>query len=532
MNIRLEEFFEKNVSSSWLTEALRTLKLDNVEDLEKKLNKSSLEGINCQTYPDSKDVDIQLNTFPEHRNFVREIVKTDDISKDIAGGIDCFISKIPQVLDKNAHLIQLIQEPKFTLFGDQSLIDVYEFMRSANFDKEQYIKQLDLVYSKTQGIFFVDTRFIHNAGGSIVQEIAIALSMAKLIKENFEQADIKIYFGFSLDSKYFLNISKLRAIRYIWETLLENEELETQNFKILAFNSFREQTLYDPWMNMLRNTVSSSAAFVGGADILVPTSYDSLFEIYGKEDCSEVGLRQSRNSLHVLQEESGLANVLDPAKGSNVIEDLTIKMVHESFELFKSFESNKDLKDVFEKLSISVREISQSRKELVRKRKLVLSGINDFANIEDSLLKRVKHLDLNNDDTLFPAVRMAEEFEKLRFNVEQAKGSKKIQILLFGNLAKLTARKIFCQNYFQSIGLECVEFDITNSIDEVQASEYVGHVVCSTDDNYSEAFEKISGLDLKEIFIAGNKYTHDKCTNIYAGQNVFEVLEQFVGRVY
>jgi methylmalonyl-CoA mutase len=533
VDIKIDDFFNRPSLAEWTKETKRILKIDEDSTLEKRLNKNSLEGISYTTLYSKEVGPIQLNTFPEERIFAREIVKTDDIAKDIAGGIEHFFTTTPQVLDKTATLIQILQSRKYTIFGDRIFIDLVKLFESFDFNIDAFQKEVVKIQKKHKCDFFIDTRLIHNAGGSITQELATALSFAKFSYETFDLSGSCVYFGFSLDSKYFLNISKLRALRYIWETILENEEQSTSNFKIIAFNSLREHSLYDPWMNMLRNTASSSAAFIGGADIITPSSFDILKEVYANLKLSSVGQRQSRNMLHVLNEESGLSKVLDASKGSYTVESLTMSLVEQSFELFKSFEETGTLLAQMSEFSDAVKSNGKLRLEEVKKRKLILSGINDYANVEESLSKEMKNISIiKNESNLFPHIRLAQDFEQLRFRLEQMKIPKKVKVVLFGDQSKLSGRKMFTTNYFETIGLECETLVFSGSNLDVNSKDYLAVVYCANDSDYETFLDTIvegqkSNLP---IFIAGKKFEHKNCKNIYMGQNMFEILSELVSK--
>jgi methylmalonyl-CoA mutase len=531
VDIKIDDFFDKPSLSDWTKETKRILKIEEDSVLEKKLNKKSLEGITYKTLYSEEVGPIQLNTFPEDRIFAREIVKTDDIANDIAGGIHHFFTTTPQVLDKSATLIQIVQNKKYTIFGDRVFVDLIRLFESFDFNMDSFKKEVIKIHNKHQCDFFIDTRLIHDAGGSIVQELVSAFSFAKFSYENFDLSESCLYFGLSLDSKYFLNISKLRALRYTWETLLENEEQSTANFKIIAFNSLREHSLYDPYMNMLRNTASSSAAFVGGADIIAPSSFDILKEVYGNLKLSSVGQRQSRNMLHVLNEESGLTKVLDASKGSYTIESLTKSLIEQSFELFKSYEEDGTLLSKMEDFSKGVKENGELRLEQVKKRKIILSGINDYANTEENLSKEMKNISVvKNESTLFPHMRLAQDFEQLRYKTECLKIPKKVKLVLFGDQSKLSGRKMFTINYFESIGLECEPLVFSGSKLELNNKDYLAVVFCANDSDYETFLDTIieSQKFNLPVFISGKKFEHTNCTNIYMGQNMYDVLNTLV----
>ena len=73
-----------------------------------------------------------------------------------------------------------------------------------------------------------------------------------------------------------------------------------------------------PYNNLLRLTTEAMSAYIGGADIIELSYYDSKVS-----DPNDRSRRLSRNIQHLLRFESGLDFVNDPAFGSYYIEHLT-----------------------------------------------------------------------------------------------------------------------------------------------------------------------------------------------------------------
>src|SRR6185436_9118364 len=97
--------------------------------------------------------------------------------------------------------------------------------------------------------------------------------------------------------------------------------------------SWRMMAARDPHTNILRATAAVFAAALGGADRITVLPF-SLAQ--GLPD--EFARRIARNTQTVLQEESQLWRVSDPAAGSGYVEHLTASLCDKAWALFQEIE--------------------------------------------------------------------------------------------------------------------------------------------------------------------------------------------------
>ncbi len=408
------------------------------------------------------------------------------------------------------------------LFKSIEQIDIYPLHTDNKFVAELATFPTDISIfndqnqKKNRDEFDIDLCKIHNAGASICQELAYLVH--SFINAKKETLNISI----SLDSLYFSNIAKLRAARFLLERINEESEAST-SFNFYAFNSLREQTLFDPWVNMLRNVSSSMSAIIGGANFISSFGYDELFSHLTSQEKSKLGERQSLNHLKILLEESHLSDVKDYSRGSYAIENLTYQFIDKAWSMAK-----KKPLDNEADFSKEIKEISLKRFELIRKGKSTITGVNNFANPQETIESIYKYknevIQNTKSDELYPLRTVASEFENLRSKFNR---DNKIAVVLFGDESKLSARANFCQNYFEVLGAEVVQF---SSIEKVDKGSHI--VICSTDDKYesqlSDFIESAKDKKAKSIYVAG-KYEHkDSNGCLYMGQNIYETLHRFV----
>ena len=139
-----------------------------------------------------------------------------------------------------------------------------------------------------------------------------------------------------LASSDFLQIAKLRAVRPIWAQIVQafGGGKEAQRMHIHARPALFFKTVYDPYVNMLRNTTEIFSGVVGGLDSFENAPFD---EPIRKGD--EFSRRIARNVQIILQEEFGLLQPIDPAGGSWAVESLTRQVRTKVWQEFQTIES-------------------------------------------------------------------------------------------------------------------------------------------------------------------------------------------------
>lgn len=188
--------------------------------------------------------------------------------------------------------------------------------------------------------FLASGRVVHEAGGSIAQELAfIAASVVAMTRAALaaglpaEQALKGTVLGLSVDQAYFDALAKVRALRLMWRSIGKAFGVETPAV-IEARSSRRMLAARDPWPNLLRLTAAGFAGAVGGADAVV---LDGFTRAAGRPDA--FARRLARNTQLVLMEEAHLGRVDDPAAGSWFLDQRTRELAEAGWAEFQRIES-------------------------------------------------------------------------------------------------------------------------------------------------------------------------------------------------
>ena len=226
----------------------------------------------------------------------------------------------------------------------------------------------------------------NNTGANAVQELAFTLATAveylnEMIEREFKANDIakRMKFTFGIGSFYFIEISKLRAARMLWNKILETYQVKEENRKMFIHGKTANlnQTYFDPYVNMLRTTSEAFSAIVGGVNSIHTSSFNESFN-----QPDNFSRRIARNTQLILKEESHLDQVIDPAGGSFFVEKLTDEIAQSSWELFQTIEEKGGMLKAIQSgfVQEEIEKVTQLRKKDFAKRKSVLVGTNMYAN--------------------------------------------------------------------------------------------------------------------------------------------------------
>lgn len=240
----------------------------------------------------------------------------------------------------------------------------------------------------------VDTSAYHNAGANEVHDLGIAMATAVAYLKAMEAAGMsiddacrQIAFTTSVGCEEYMQIAKLRAARKLWSAVAKacGASDEAAAMQLRAKSAERMFTRTDPWVNMLRATVSTFSSAVGGADIVTCLPFDAAI---GLPD--SMGRRVARNTQVVLMEESNLYRVADPAGGSWSMETLTREIADKAWAFFQEIEAKGGIVAVLQSGFVrdAILATMAQRDKDVAKRKVPLTGVNEFPNILEKVVER------------------------------------------------------------------------------------------------------------------------------------------------
>ncbi len=242
----------------------------------------------------------------------------------------------------------------------------------------------------------VSTAPYDNAGASAVQELAAAIATGVAYLRSMESSSLsvvqacqQVQFSLAVGADQFLEIAKFRALRMLWNRVLDAADVpeNRRGMLILARTSRRVLTQRDPWVNALRTTIGCFAAAVGGADQITVLPYD---DVIGPSDT--VAQRLARNAQIILQEEGQLGQVLDAAGGSYYVEHLTQSLAEASWLQFQELERRGGMLSVLRDGSFAkeISDVWQKRAKDLARRKSPITGVSEYPNLGEKPIQRTK----------------------------------------------------------------------------------------------------------------------------------------------
>lgn len=354
----------------------------------------------------------------------------------------------------------------------------------------------------------VSGQIFGNSGSTIVEELAFVLSaghdyLVRLTDAGLtiEEAARKLRFSFSVSSNYFMEIAKFRAARMLWANIVKGYNPEKNcacKMQIHAETSKWNQTVYDPYVNMLRGTTEAMSAAIGGVYSLEVTPFDASFE-----NPTEFSKRIARNVELLLKHESHFDQVVDPAGGSYYIENLTQSIAAEAWKLFLEIEEKGGYTEAYKAGFIAerIKASAAAKDKNIATRRQILLGANQYPNFTEVAGKEITAESVTRkqaEGNVLVPYRGAMAFEEMRLHVDRSGKEPKAFMLTCGNLGMARARSQFSCNFFACAGIKVIDNTYFKSIEEgvkvALESKAQIVVVCASDDDYAEAAPKIKEL--------------------------------------
>ena len=396
---------------------------------------------------------------------------------------------------------------------------------------------------------------LNNAGSYIAQELGYALAWGNeylnaLIEAgvSVDDAAKKIKFNFGISSNYFLEIAKFRAARMLWANIVKEYGPACDcSCKMLAHaeTSTFNLTLFDAHVNMLRTQTEAMSAALAGVNSITVSPYDKAYQT--PDDFSE---RIARNQQLLLKEECHFDKVVDPSAGSYFIENLTVSIAQQAWNLFLQVEEEGGMMEAIKagKVQEAVNASNKARHEAVAKRREILLGTNQYPNFTEMANGKAPlgcqcccggDHECEKPIATLSKDRAANEFEALRLQTENSGRRPKAFMLTIGNLAMRQARAQFSCNFLACAGYEVIDnlgfATVEEGVEAAMKANADIVVLCSSDDEYAEhavpAFQALNGRAMfivagapacmEDLKAAGiENFIHVRC-------NVLETLKEY-----
>ncbi len=240
---------------------------------------------------------------------------------------------------------------------------------------------------------------MQEAGANLVQELAFTLADGKeYVKAAIAKGmDVDAFAGrlsffFAIGMNFFMEIAKLRAARLLWARIMAEFNPQKPQSSMLRTHcqtsgvSLAEQ---DPYNNVVRTAYEAMSAVLGGTQSLHTNSFDEAIALP-----TEASARLARNTQLILQNETGVTNVVDPLAGSYYIEKLTNDLAEAAWKIIQEVDDmggmTKAVATGMPKLRIE--EAAAKRQAAVDRGDAVVVGVNKYRLTKEPVIE-VREID-------------------------------------------------------------------------------------------------------------------------------------------
>ncbi len=304
----------------------------------------------------------------------------------------------------------------------------------------------------------IDARVLHDAGASEVDALAVAVATGVCYLRHLEgegvspvDAFAQVEFRVSATADQFLTAAALRALRRVWARVGEavGAPPAARGVRTHAVTSLRMASREEPFVNVLRNTLATFGASVGGADAITVLPHDTVAGLPER-----FSRRLARNTQILLADESNVGRVTDPGGGSWYLESLTDEVSERVWARFQEAEAAggavRALGDGL--LHGWVESATAERERLVATRERPLTGVSMFPNLAGTAPERRPRATPAVTDGAFVPRRDAAAFEALRDRAAAA-GHPAVTLRTLGTQRDFGARQAFVTNLLASGGI-------------------------------------------------------------------------------
>lgn len=227
---------------------------------------------------------------------------------------------------------------------------------------------------------------MRQGGATAVEEIAFTLSNAKAYLDEAVRRGLNVddfaplmECQLSVPMNLFEEIAKYRAFRRMWARLLKErykaQKPESLQCVIRVYTTGYTMTAQQPLNNIIRVTIEALAAILGGAQSLSCSAYDEAVSI-PTQDAAHVALM----TQHILANETGITDVVDPLGGSYYIESLTGEMEKRALKLIDEIDEQGGAQRAIEEgfYQMRLRKSAGEYQQSIERGERIIVGLNRF----------------------------------------------------------------------------------------------------------------------------------------------------------
>ena len=265
---------------------------------------------------------------------------------------------------------------------------------------------------------------MQEAGATPVLEMAYTLAdgleyIRTGIKAGMKIDDFapRLSFFWAIGMNHFMEIAKMRAARFIWANLLT--QFNPQNQKSLALRTHSQTsgwslTEQEPFNNITRTAIEALSAALGGTQSLHTNALDEAIALP-----TDYSAKIARNTQIILQQESGICDVVDPMGGSHLVESLTQQMIDEAMKYIDEVEKEGGMTKAIEAgiPKMRIEEAAAKKQAKIDSGEEFIIGVNSFKSTQKQM--ELDILDIDNSEVRRKQIERLNQIKAER-NTEKA----------------------------------------------------------------------------------------------------------------
>lgn len=282
---------------------------------------------------------------------------------------------------------------------------------------------------------------MQEAGATPVLEMAYTLAdgleyVRTGIKAGMNVDDFapRLSFFWAIGMNHFMEIAKMRAARYIWANLLK--QFNPQNPKSLALRTHSQTsgwslTEQEPFNNITRTAIEALSSALGGTQSLHTNALDEAIALP-----TDYSAKIARNTQIILQQESGICDVVDPMGGSHLVETLTQQMIDEAMKYIDEVEKEGGMTKAIEAgiPKMRIEEAAARKQAKIDSGEEFIIGVNSFKStlkqpdieildIDNTEVRRKQIERLNKIKSKRDPLKVSEILEQIRKSAKSGEGN-------------------------------------------------------------------------------------------------------------
>ncbi|WP_277110140.1 methylmalonyl-CoA mutase [Chryseobacterium taklimakanense] len=251
---------------------------------------------------------------------------------------------------------------------------------------------------------------------------------------NIDDFAPRLSFFWAIGMNHFMEIAKMRAARYIWANLLK--QFNPQNPKSLALRTHSQTsgwslTEQEPFNNITRTAIEALSSALGGTQSLHTNALDEAIALP-----TDYSAKIARNTQIILQQESGICDVVDPMGGSHLVETLTQQMIDEAMKYIDEVEKEGGMTKAIEAgiPKMRIEEAAARKQAKIDSGEEFIIGVNSFKSslkqpdieildIDNTEVRRKQIERLNRIKSERDSVKVSEILEQIRKSAKSGEGN-------------------------------------------------------------------------------------------------------------